>query len=136
MKDKDNIIAKFMGGEIISTEEYEMPHGSYSTGIITHWKSPKGIPYGNEHLINVGSFRYSFDYNWLMPVVEEIESLGYNSCIELVSDNTHRVTIYSPIYGEIGIGGKEDSKIQAIYSAVIDFIEWYNINKKLSDLLN
>ena len=73
MKD-NNLIGIFMGGEIISEEKYEMPHGSHSEGIIYNWKIPKGIPSGFSGA-KIGLFNYHSDWNWLMPVIEQIENM-------------------------------------------------------------
>ncbi len=56
---------------------------------------------------------YDTSWDWLMPVVEKIEGLGY---------------FYSDSDGEriqvTNIQGK--SKIEATYKAVVEFIKWYN----------
>ena len=66
---------------------------------------------------------YHKDWNWLMQVVEKIESLGY------------RVTIVRHI---CRIDLTEESKliisenikkIEAVYTVCFKFIQWYNQNK-------
>ena len=64
--------------------------------------------------------KYDTDWNWLMPVVKKIESLGY------------RVTIVRHICRidlteESKLIISEDiKKIEAVYSACLEFIKWYN----------
>ena len=75
-------------------------------------------------------------YLWLMPVVEEIEKLDlideFNICYDSVAKG-HIVSItpafrdtFNTIITEV-----YEKKIDAIYDAVIRFIEWYNQNIKL-----
>jgi len=68
---------------------------------------------------------YHKSWDWLMPVIEKIESLGYD------------VNIYSwgkgiskscSIQG-ISIDVNNTNKLQAVYEAVVEFIKWYNKNK-------
>ena len=74
----------------------------------------------------IENFKYHADWNWLMEVVEKIESKGFdvfiNTCVCRVTD--------------VGEDRFEDietfnsaSKIQAVYSAVVEFIKWYNEQK-------
>ena len=64
--------------------------------------------------------KYDTDWNWLMPVVKKIESLGY------------RVTIVRHICRidlteESKLIISEDiKKIEAVYTACLEFIKWYN----------
>ena len=104
-----------------------------------------------EYLTNL---KYHESWDWLMPVVEKIESLdlseyGYkwegldgeteynnqNICVEiernqcwiymnLQLDPVHTINVET-------FNKKCDSKIDAVYGAVVEFIEWYNtISKK------
>lgn len=84
----------------------------------------------------IGCFAYHSDWNRLMPVVERIESLGYytNSDIGFTgSDNKtvmHFFRVYKNGYEGINIAfSKSTFKIESIYTAVIEFIKWYNDNK-------
>ena len=68
---------------------------------------------------------YNSNWNWLMEVVEKIESLGY------------RVTIVRHICRidlteESKLIISEDiKKIEAVYSACLEFIKWYNKQNKV-----
>ena len=71
--------------------------------------------------------KFNKDWNWLMPVVEKIESLGYEFFFVedrvMVSHNTdHSIeTIIDLTFG----GNKRD----ATYQGVVEFINEYNKNK-------
>ena len=71
---------------------------------------------------------YHKDWNWLMQVVEKIESIlpddsiitiEYKNCFIPVLDDEEPFTIEG--------GGK--TKIEAVYNACLEFIKWYNENK-------
>ncbi len=77
-------------------------------------------------------FEYHSDWNWLMPVLEKIESLGYVSTIEKLNFEFDSHRVYFNKQGsleEVAIGSRDESKFVAIYMAVEDFIVWYNKNK-------
>lgn len=77
--------------------------------------------------------RYNDDWNWLMEVVEKIESIIFDE------DNSYNVTIGSTnycviqdsngeVYDSTHDGGQ--TKLETVYNAVIAFIKWYNENVK------
>jgi len=73
---------------------------------------------------------YHTDWAWLMPVIDKIEGLGYAVWFQSVQGGT-QVTIwfgttelFKPIY---------KNKIEAVYDAVTNFIQWYN-DAKLREL--
>lgn len=111
VKTDNELIAEFMG-----SKPYE--DGRYGT----MWPDPTN---GN----NVGfSLKYDSSWDWLMPVVEKIESL----------DDEKSVNINGPlclIKGDhTAVGGWDlitasadgPTKIEAVYKAVVEFIKWYN----------
>jgi hypothetical protein len=91
----------------------------------TTQESNKLIAEFMEHHNNMGNkgLQYHSDWNWLMEVVEKIESKGFDVFI-----NTFVCRI-----SDVGEDRFEDietfnsaSKIQAVHSAVVEFIKWYN----------
>jgi len=81
-----------------------------------------------KHLI----FHYSWD--WLMPVVEKIESISELSlnrkCNFHVTIEKHQCVIMWGISFTISdIYDYNNSKISTVYKSVIEFIKWYNENK-------
>jgi len=83
-----------------------------------------------------GELRYYNEWNWLMPVVEKIESIyddyhGYfavyissNSCsIQGTKLTPEKADVYySQFY--------RDTKREATFLAVVNFIDWYDANLK------
>ena len=78
------------------------------------------------------------DWNWLMRVVEKIENLqDENNCAiynvqieqsftEIIDNHTYETIIYNI---------DADSKIEAVYNTVIEFIKWYNEQNKTNESL-
>jgi hypothetical protein len=78
---------------------------------------------------------FNTDWNWLMEVVEKIESLGY------ISNQDSRICEGSlkPIYyfrifikhyrGQNVGYSKANTRIEAVYNACVEFVKWYNENK-------
>ena len=76
--------------------------------------------------VEISSLKYHEDWNWLMEVVEKIESLGYR--IEIVK---HICRIYLSSKETIIIS-ENIPKIEAVYNACVEFIKWYNNQNKVS----
>lgn len=75
--------------------------------------------------VHQDNLQYHSSWDWIMPVVEKIESLGYKvrMCrkrVEIVSDN---VVV---IPGDIFIMQKEETKKKSTWLACKNFIEYYN----------
>jgi hypothetical protein len=107
----NNLFAKFMGGIYLRCESltYE-PKGS--------WRNLTGVASDAKQWYDLN---YNSSYEWLMPVLEKIESLGYGWDVG-VSKSSHYH--YCKIYGMDSIEGI--SPLDAIYGACIEFIKWYN----------
>lgn len=65
---------------------------------------------------------YHNDWNLLMPVVEKIETLGFNVNIVSIWCDVERKTMKVDLITE----ADGETKIQATYKAVVEFIKWYN----------
>lgn len=69
------------------------------------------------------SCNYHSSWNWLMPVVEKIESLGgdvviyYRSCSIMVKEK---------YYNDLSQSTSDFNKIYSTYKAVVKFIKWYS----------
>jgi len=78
------------------------------------------------------NMKYNSSWDWLMLVIDKIESLEIVDIFEISSCNfSHRVEIsptYKNSFGLISIRSTE-SKLHTTYSAVIEFIKWYNKDK-------
>jgi hypothetical protein len=77
------------------------------------------------------TLRFDVDWNWLMPVVEKIESIVFDD------NNSFNVTIGSTNYCVIqdsngdtydSVEGYGETKLLTVYKAVVGFIKWYNNN--------
>jgi hypothetical protein len=69
--------------------------------------------------------KFHTDWNWLMQVVEKIESLGYKETNVYVdiSEGTFIHTLESNIEIAEVFGG---TKIENTYNACVEFVKWYN----------
>lgn len=70
---------------------------------------------------------YNLDWNWLMEVVEKIESLGFN--FNITSKDATVLQYHRAIYQTLIYKIDGTNKIQAVYNTCLAFIEWYNKNK-------
>jgi hypothetical protein len=70
--------------------------------------------------------KYDSDWNWLMSVVEKIESLGNDV---LITSNYIQIA-YNDGEDFIVIELEGNIKIFAVYNSVIKFITWYNETKQ------
>lgn len=111
IKEGNRVIAEFMGMK-------RHNHASYIT-----WEHEKG-----KHIFE-SVLQYNSSWDWLMPVVEKIESLGY---IFAMQSNTVVITSpkskkphYKNLYKNDGI-----KKIECVFIAIVAFINWYNQNFK------
>ncbi len=112
MKNADNkLIAEFMGIEID-------PVG------LTSYDS-KG-----RKRINEVDLEYETSWDWLMPVVEKIESFE-RTLVNIYSDAT-KIWVDDFDSNELfatTMSGNKDDKIGHVYRAVVEYIKWYNENK-------
>ena len=70
---------------------------------------------------------YHGSWHWLMPVVETIESLGYEFIITESRSKIKHNTDHS--IDNVCMRDAIESKKQSVYLTVIEFIQWYNENK-------
>ena len=101
--------------------------------------------------VEISSLKYHEDWNWLMEVVEKIESLNLgNTTIKTVfseedlyiNSNVSFLIMYKECYvnffGEMKVYENWisvtecNSKIEAVYTACVEFIKWYNNQNKVS----
>lgn len=79
-----------------------------------------------------GELKFNTSWDWLMPVVEKIEELGYTTVIHgYGKDFTPYLETYCAIKeGNYRWGyGESKSKIEAVWLASVLFIQWYNEQK-------
>lgn len=107
METNNKIIAEFMGATL--TKDLQIMYPVYE---------------GDSSYVK--DLKYHLDWNWLMEVVEKIESLGYKVYI-LKWENSQYCSIY--LNGKKIAGNETNTKIEAVYNACLEFIKWYNENK-------
>jgi len=141
--ENNKIIAEFMGYENIKNPKehpiYKIPQFAYDIN-----------DYGSITEVNTFSpyfddMKFNTSFDWLMEVVEKIESLkpiqlmdrnwiGFDVRIyKTFNTQTHYCTIkYLKEGGDMTIanGFSKQSKIEAVYNACVEFIKWYNEQNK------
>ena len=72
------------------------------------------------------------NWDWLMRVVEKIESLGYNIDTMKVDITKYQSSQFCGIYidGKIIYTNYCETKIEAVYNACVEFVKWYNQQSK------
>lgn len=71
------------------------------------------------------SSKYHSDWNWLMQVVEKIESLNFVVDIQNIPGLGQYCRIFSAGADVVTVRNYE-TKIKAVYNACVEFIKWYN----------
>lgn len=110
-EENNKLIAMFMGGE-------DKGRLMFHSNVIEFKTENKSIVKSFKY----GDLLYSSDWNWLMEVVEKIEVLGYSSTII-----GNLCIIARPNFKSIRV--EQETKIEAVYNACLDFIKWYNEQK-------
>lgn len=86
----------------------------------------------NGKVLNFANSKYNTyhsDWNVLLEVVEKIESLG--NYVGIFSANTCEIKFQCfPKIGEGAFIHSKESKIQSVYNAVVEFINFYNSAQK------
>ena len=108
----NRIIAEFMGLTPESTTDnryHNTPNRFYKYDT-DHWKV--------SNTCRPETMQYHISWDWLMMAVIKIEeNLEYN--VE-INHNNCTITHFETVFGQ--------TKIEAVYNAVIEFIKWFNEN--------
>jgi hypothetical protein len=124
--ENNKLIAEFMGYEI-QKDPTERFFGRYKS-LIGAWH--KEIDLAFHH-----------DWNWLIEVVKKIEKttirethgqFNENECEATISisiENTFCQILSNGAFLNEIISINGESKIEAVYSACVEFVKWYNENK-------
>ena len=124
MTENNKLIAEFMGFNFNRFKD---------DGII---EPQEEVFFTDYKTFTLEELRFNKDWNWLMEVVERIESLGVNFWIV---KNKVKLTIVGELAKKLsdslydtefeGYDFEyyiEGTKIEATYQAVVEFIKWYN----------
>ena len=121
----NEIIAKFMGLDW-QTMQVETPSDDYEAHEL--------VP------MTVNNLSYDTSWDWLMPVVEKIESETihpqFDFSLHLERRHCDITCVLRPSGVEpppdivLHLGHDGDSKIELVYKAVVEFIKWYDLQTK------
>lgn len=79
---------------------------------------------------HIETMKYHWSWDWLMPVVEKIENLEYKNREGRFSVNSvnfeENYTAFVVDFDEGLIQVEGETKFEATYQAVFQFIEWHN----------
>ena len=124
--ENNKLIAEFMEYEI-QKDPTERFFGRY--------KSPTGVWHKEIDLA------FHHDWNWLMEVVKNIEKTKirethgqfneneYEAIISISIENTFCQILSNGAFLNEIISINGESKIEAVYTACVEFVKWYNENK-------
>jgi len=103
--ESNKLIAEFM--ELKEGKKYLSPS----------LEEPEAIGLGM--YVSVDEMRYHASWDWLMPVVEKIDTLfGEDDTVDDMINRVHNAVLhFSPLNKGI------------VYNAVVEFIKYYNLNK-------
>jgi hypothetical protein len=110
--ENNKLIAEFMGFKL-QQDTNERWFGQYFTTPNDSWTN------------RIELLHFHTDWNWLMPVVEKIEELGYDFDINK-RENDNNVFIRGSQYSKTT---SNKTKIEAVYNACVEFVKLYNLNK-------
>ncbi len=115
----NKLIAEFMGGDLINDAPEDYPNGYYI------WKGDFETDYSQ-----LEDFEFHENWNWLMEVVEKIESLTQyvkivqNVCI--IGSSDIRATASKPTVSIASDYQGDNTKISNTFKAVTQWIKYYN----------
>lgn len=131
----NKLIAEFMewqqhwlvGGNKMAASGIERLYGFYVPKELTT-KTLHGHPFEDFECL-----KFSSSWDWLMPVVEKIESLtshDYFSVEFSLIGNECEFGIHIDAEHYRGIAYENhETKIDSVYKAVVQFIKWHNLNE-------
>lgn len=103
--ENNKTIAEFMG---VKTKVYS------DTPTVTYWDF-------NGFMKKESDMKYHTSWDWLMPVVEKIRTIGF----KFIIGDSNRVTVYNKDY-DWRNGSTSDSMIECVWHGCAQFIQWYN----------
>lgn len=81
----------------------------------------------SEYFYEDSELGYHTSWDWLMPVIEQINSFGEFNVLII----GRACRIYSDLPQHFNRFFEGDTTLDAIYAGVVEFIKWYNKNKQL-----
>ena len=117
MLDGNKLIAEFMGNKM---------NGDY-------YISGYNAKFPTTDLVHPLTLAYNEDWNWIMPVVEKIESLEQVDYTKLLSEpkNFYQFEInLKTDSDQSSFNVMTENKMESIYDCLVAFIKWYNEQTK------
>lgn len=111
----NKLIAEFMGMKCTNKKYGIFRDETNPVNCKTYYSTKIG---GAEYL------QYNSSWDWLMPVVEKIENMGYNLIID--AKNSY---FYNGLIKDAKCS-VADTKIESVYKTIIKFIQFYNTQNK------
>ena len=125
--DNNKLIAEFM----------QLPEGFvYEQDIHGYTQTVDGYHIGEfKEPYTAHGLKYHTSWDWLMPVVEKIESLKYTVRIDSDKDSisviTHACYIWDdPDLEYVAASRLVENKLSAVYETILEFIAYYNAKLK------
>lgn len=89
----------------------------------------------NERFYAAQNLKYHLDWNWLMPVVEKIESIKFNGQTRFpvaIEDKICAIAdiSYPSDVDEYIVNIQVGKKIEAAWTAIVEFVKWYKTQTK------
>jgi hypothetical protein len=120
--EKNRLIAQFMGCEPTPDALDRSVLAYYIGDVIINADNSKNE--NDENVFHPEDMQFHTDWNWLMPVIDKIESMGYwvdyTKGDVFIYDDNYNLVIPNPMHEN------EDTKLSIHYKAVVEFINWYN----------
>ena len=109
------MIAEFMG-----YETYE--HTNSISIRITEGNEFNSSDIGHVHT------KFHTSWDWLMPVIEKIENIGFSVKIQRLKTSIHPLVEDKELFGFVC--GDVSKKLEITYDTIVQFIEFYNQKNK------
>ena len=117
----NKLISEFMGAEV--SQAYSKT--KEQDGLMFYY--PKDSSPNTYRNLSSMAIKYHSSFDWLIPVLKEIENLG--CIVEIWMSLAYGCRIYK-LGGKLSIGkqftNESNSLEEAVYNTVIEFIKWYN----------
>ena len=133
--ENNKIIAEFMGAKEIITETTHRIYKEFEMyGIIESIEDREDV----KHFYQPEEMLFNSDWNWLMEVVEKIEQTTIketygqfnekesNAIVSVAIENKFCQILSNGIYLNEIVSENEETKIEAVYNACVEFIKYYN----------
>ena len=118
-KSENELIAEFMGGRVAYVS-----YGKKDVWVFPFREDEGGCD----------TLLFDTSWDWLMPIVEKIEGLGYitsittGSCVICAGAELEKREDISLFSWHSGVN--YNTKLHNTYEAVVEFIRWYNSQQK------